>query len=598
MMNTKKVLKIGRSDFELFLKNNYYFVDKTKLIYDFYNNANDIVLIPRPRRFGKTLNLSMIEHFFDIQKSESRELFADFEISKHTAFCEEHQNKYPVINITLKDVKEENWEDCHESFKTLISRLYRTHDYLLTSDKLSDIDKDLINNIILEKANDKFFKFGLELLSGYLKKHFDKEVIILVDEYDAPIINAFNNTNPPIKSPDKENKTYYEKVIGFMQTFLGKAYKGNPNLEKGLLTGVMRVGKESIFSEWNNFDVFGVCSNYFSDSFGFTKDEIEKLLNDFNLPERIEEVKKWYNGYKFGKSDNIYNPWSIVNYISKYEDGFRPYWVNSGDYSLIKSRIIELGVQENVQSLIKGEAIEKELHDNFVFQDFETDNELLWTLLTDNGYLTQVEESDFGNHKLRIPNNEIKIVFTNVIQTWLKNEVKLTKELLINTTRHLINNRIKEFAQGFRRLVGDTFSYYDTADKIDKHSRLKTVRTEQIYHVYTLGLLSILKDDYIIKSNRESGEGRYDIMLIPCDKTANGIVIEIKSVAKQKESEKAEKFTERINKEINKALSQIEINKYYTELIENNIKPKKIIKLAIIFAGKEPFVNEFTVENE
>ncbi len=318
----EKKLKIGRSDFKLIVKNGYYFVDKTKLIYDFYNNENDILLIPRPKRFGKTLNLSMIEHFFDIQKPESQELFSDFKISKHKAFCEEHQNKYPVINISLKDIKEGNWEDCHESFKTLISQLYKAHNYLLNSDKLSDNDKKLINDIIAEKAKDKFFKFGLQFLSGYLYMHHEKEVIILVDEYDAPIINAFNNTNPPIKSPDKENKTYYEKVIAFMQTFLGKAYKGNPYLHKGMLTGVMRVGKESIFSEWNNFSVFGITSYCFSDSFGFTKDETKKILTDFNLPEKIAEVKKWYDGYKFGNIENIYNPWSIVNYISRYREGF------------------------------------------------------------------------------------------------------------------------------------------------------------------------------------------------------------------------------------------------------------------------------------
>ncbi len=218
-MTTKKTLRIGRSDFGKIVKNGHYFVDKTSLIYDFYHNINDILLIPRPKRFGKTLNLSMIEYFFDVRKPESKELFSEFEISKHRDFCERHQNKYPVINITLKDVKEKTWENCHESFKTLISRLYQTHDYLLNSDKLSDNEKQLINDIILEEAKDKFFKFGLEFLSRYLYKHHQKEVIILVDEYDAPIINAFNNTNPPIKSPDKENSTYYEQVIAFMQTF-------------------------------------------------------------------------------------------------------------------------------------------------------------------------------------------------------------------------------------------------------------------------------------------------------------------------------------------------------------------------------------------
>ncbi len=589
----KKALKIGSSNFRRIINDNGYIVDKTMLIKEFYDNSNYVLLIPRPRRFGKTLNLSMIEHFFDIQKPESKELFSEFEISKHKDFCEKHQNKYPVINVSLKDVKEKNWENCHESFKTLISRLYKTHDYLLNSDKLSDNEKELINDIILEKAKDKFVKFGLELLSEYLYTHHQKEVIILVDEYDAPIINAFNNTNPPIKSPNKENSTYYEQVIAFMQTFLGKAYKGNPYLKKGLLTGIMRVGKESIFSEWNNFDVFGIVVPYFSDSFGFTKEETEKILTYFNLENKREEVKKWYNGYKFGKTENIYNPWSIVNYIAKHEAGFKPYWVNSGNYSLIKSRISELGVQENVQVLVKGGIIEKELKENFVFQDFESNTELLWSLLTDNGYLTQVEESKYGNHKLKIPNSEVKIVFTDIILSWLNEEVKITRDLLISTSEHLINNRIKEFEKGFKLLVGDTFSYYDTAETTDKYGE-KIIRTEQVYHVYTLGLLSILKDDYIIKSNKESGEGRYDIMLIPHDKTAKGIVIEIKSTGKRKPKEEDSQFIDRINQEIDNALKQIEINKYYSELIENNIKAENIIKIAIIFAGKEPYIDAMT----
>ena len=278
-----------------------------------------------------------------------------------------------------------------------------------------------------------------------MHKYFEKEVIILVDEYDAPIINAFNNTDPPIKSPIKVNKTYYENVISFMQGFLGEAYKGNNSLKKGLLTGVMRVGRESIFSEWNNFDVFGITEPYYADTFGFTENETKELLIYFNLQDREEKIKKWYDGYKFGDKSNIYNPWLIVNYISKEKSGFKPYWVNSGDYSLIKSRIIEIGVKDNIQDLIEGKTIEKELKDNFVFHDFETNNELIWSLLTDNGYLTQVEKSDFGNHKLRIPNNEVKIVFKEIIMSWLNEEVKITRDLLINTARSLINNKIPEF---------------------------------------------------------------------------------------------------------------------------------------------------------
>ncbi len=590
-MKPKKTLKTGRSDFELIVKNNHYFVDKTMLIYEFYHNANDIVLIPRPKRFGKTLNLSMIEHFFDIQKLESAKLFSEFEIAKEKDFCKKHQNKYPVINISLKSIKETDWNNCLRKFKSIISDLYQKFKpILIKSDKLEKTEKQIFQNIISKKANEIEYKESLLKLSKFLQKHFKKKVVILVDEYDAPIISAFKYTPKPIKNFKTEKLTYYENVINFMQGFLGDAYKGNNDLHKGLLTGVMRVGRESIFSEWNNFDVFGITMPYFSDSFGFTRKETEKILTYFNLKDRINDIEKWYDGYKFGKIDNIFNPWSIVNYIAKSEAGFRPYWVNSGDYSLIKSRIIEIGVKDKIQDLIEGKTIEKQLKDNFVFQDFETDNELLWTLLTDNGYLTQIEKAKYGNYKLKIPNNEVRIVFTDIIMTWLNTELKITRDLLIKTAENLINNRINEFEIGFKQIVGDTLSYFDTAEKTDKTTKEKIIIHEQIYHVYTLGLLTILTDDFIIKSNRESGEGRYDIMLIPYDKSKNGIVIEIKQIKKQGIKEKKNKFYKRINTARQEALNQIEINQYYKEMIINNIKPENIIKLAIVFAGKEPYI--------
>ncbi len=247
-----------------------------------------------------------------------------------------------------------------------------------------------------------------------------------------------------------------------------------------------------------------------------------------------------------------------------------------------------------MQKLIEGNSIERELHDNFVFQDFETGSDLFWTLLTDNGYLTQAGKGDFGRYKLRIPNNEVKIVFTNIIKTWIDTEIKLDSNLLAKTAKDLITGNKIGFEQNFKKVVGDTLSYYDTAKKIDKRTKEKLITNEQIYHVYTLGLLTILKDDYIIKSNRESGEGRYDIILIPHDKNKNGVVIEIKSIKKRGSSEPENTFIKRVNEEIKQALNQIDRNRYYTELIENNIKSDNIIKLPIIFAGKEPYISSIT----
>jgi len=579
-MENKKTLKIGSSDFKRIVENNHYFVDKTALIYEFFTSSSYISLMPRPKRFGKTLNLSMIEHFFDINKKDSTKLFSQFEIAENKEFCETHQNKYPVINISLKEVKETTWENCLISFKNTIAKLYENFEFLLESDKIKDYRKKKIEEILTGTATETDYKSSLLDLCKYLKLHFDKDVIILVDEYDAPIINGFKHTPKPIKNKRGET-TYYENVINFMQTFLGSAFKGNNDLEKGLITGVMRVGRESIFSEWNNFSVYGITSNYFADKFGFTHQETEKILTYFGLQARIKDVEKWYDGYKIGDVAQIYNPWSIVNYIANIKDGFKPYWVNTSDDSIIKERITEPNVKGAILELLSKKTIVRTIKENFVFPDFENDTELLWTLLFHSGFLTQVKEISLYRYELKIPNYEIKFVFENIILEWLHHTYKFNQDLLITTSNHLINNNIADFETGFKQIIGDTVSYFDSKND-----------AEQIYHVYTLGLLAILSDDYIIKSNRESGDGRYDIVLIPRNIAQNGIVIEIKKIDGQLESEDFETFNKRINNQIDSALQQIERKKYYNELLAHKIELDKIIRVPIVFAGKEPFITK------
>ncbi len=562
-----KRLLIGNSDFEYLVSNNGYFIDKTMLIKEFYDSGNSVVVLPRPRRFGKTLNLSMIEYFFDTRKKEKPNLFSEYKISKEKTFCENHQNKYPVINITLKSIKAGNWKDCFEVIKSKVSALYQEHEYLKNSDKLNETERKKFNAIFSEEGTPSDYGFSLSNLSKYLKKYYGRKTIILIDEYDTPIISGYNNK-------------YYDDIITFMQVFLGEAFKGNDSLQKGLITGILRIAKESLFSEFNNPGVYTILDPYFDDKFGFTIQETKDVLKYFGIQNHFPEVSEWYNGYKFGNTDHIFNPWSIINYINRYKQGFKPYWVNTGSDPLIKKRIIEPGLDntyDDLQKLISGEALKKTLDENFVFSDLEGNKRLLWTLLTFSGYLTQTEKIDYETYMLKIPNFEIKTIFKNIIINWLENENKVQKELLEQTTQHLINNRIPQFEMGFKKIIGDTFSYFD-----------KMGMAENVYQAYFLGMLAIISDDYVIRSNRESGEGRYDILLIPHDKTKYGLVIEIKQIPKRGKKEPETDFNKRVNASLEEARKQIESNKYYQELTAHKIR--KIISLPLVFAGKEPFV--------
>ena len=572
-MTMLKQLNLGHSDFRDVIQNDNYFVDKSLLIEEILLAQKAVLLFPRPRRFGKTLNLSMLKYFFDKNGPENKKLFKDLKIWQTGNNIKQHCCKYPVIYLTLKDAKAETWEDCYELIVSEIVNLYSEHRYLLENNILYDNEKDIFNRILRKTASKIEYQESIKQLSAYLQRYHNEKVVILIDEYDTPIQSGY--------------KKFYNEVVPFMRNLLSGAFKDNSNLYKGIITGILRVSKESIFSGLNNLSVYSILDNQFSDKFGFTETEVKKIITDFKVETRYGLIKKWYNGYKFGKTEGIYNPWSILNYVLQPQDGFKTFWTNTSANELIKNEIKKKdadNIRQEILKLINNEAIVKDIEENFVFTDLDTPKEILWTLLTYSGYLTIKNKISRKEHEILIPNYEIKTVFQDTILEWIQTDIKIIKSLLQDTANYLINNQIIEFEKGFKQIIGDTFSYFDTAKN-----------NEYVYQSYILGLLAIIGDDYIIKSNKESGEGRYDIMLIPIVNQHNGVdqhgvVIEIKQIEKQKDKEGNAVFFNRINETIKLALSQINKNKYYKELIDNKINVDKIIKIPIIFAGKEPYI--------
>jgi len=560
-----KRLDIGNSNFKNIIENNNYYIDKSLLIREIIEAQKQVVLLPRPRRFGKTLNLSMLRYYFDIMQPENEKLFTNLKIWQTEEEIKQKRGKYPVIYLSFKDAKSNTWEETYEYIVNEIVKVYLQNKYLFQDDTLDDVEKQTFNDIITKKATKSVYGDSIKALSNYLARFHKENVVILVDEYDTPIQAGY--------------KKFYDEVISFMRSLLSGAFKDNDFLYKGVITGILRVSRESIFTGLNNITVHTILDYDFADKFGFTEEETKQLLHDFNVPIDYEQVKKWYDGYKIGEQTDLYNPWSILNFATRYREGFKPFWVNTSSDELLKERLKERNAdftRTQLLKLINNETIEKDIEENFVFPDLDTDKELLWTLLTFSGYLTIENKIDINTYNLKIPNYEIKYVFKNIIIKWLSVDIKIRKTLLEETTHHLINNQIDKFEKGFKQIIGDTFSYFDTKSE-----------PENIYQSYVLGLLAIIGDDYIIKSNRESGEGRYDIMLIPHDKSRFGIVIEIKQI-ERKDNEEDSNFSKRINRKLKEAANQIENNKYYKELIDNKID--NIIKLPIVFAGKEPFV--------
>jgi hypothetical protein len=577
----KKIIPIGVSDFKKVIEGNYFFIDKSLIIKEFINNGADIILTPRPRRFGKTLNLSMLKYFFDIKMKQ------DFENSKLEIRCKnseqidievEHkftnirmlfnglniakeedimklQGKYPTIFLTFKNEKYQCYEDFKDGITLLLSNLYKEHDYLLESDKLSLLDKKEYKDMMSRNVSIAYLSNAISMLMGYMNKHYGEKVMLFIDEYDVPIQEAYI-------------KGYYNEMIALIRTMLTSALKDNPYVQKALITGILRVAKESIFSGLNNLEVDTILGYNFNDKFGFTQEEVNNLLQYYDASTELDKIKEWYNGHVFG-GQVIYNPWSVLNYLKRRNEGFMPYWINSSSNDLIKKLLVKgnQAMKLELESLIKGKSIRKSIDDNIVMAEVEDSNENVWSFLLMSGYLKAVKTENIEgilHCELEIPNKEVSIFYNGLIKKWFSETLTSQKyELMLST---LITGNIKIFAGLFKDFVINNVSYFDVSGK----------EPEKVYHAFVLGMLVSLSDNYNVKSNKESGYGRYDVMIIPKDISKIGIIIEFKKID--------DFLDDTIEEATRDALKQIEDKKYETELLENGIK--NIIKLAIIFKGK------------
>ena len=556
-----KKIALGESDFRSIIENNEYFVDKSLLIKEIFEDSSRIILIPRPRRFGKTLNLSMIRYFVERCDEDRRYLFNNLLIEKEKDIMK-RQGIYPTIYLTFKDEKHDKFEDFQMKLAFFVSEIYKKHYYLYES-LTFQVDKDYFDKIINKVSTKAELEMSLKNLSKYLYDYYGEKIIILIDEYDTPIQHSYFSG-------------IYDDTIAFMRNFLSNTLKDNIYLEKALLTGILRVARESIFSGLNNLDVYSILKEGYSDKFGFTEVEIEKMLNDFNIVKEKDEFKRWYNGYLFGNTV-IYNPWSTLSYLKDKNEYFMPYWVNTSENKIIKTILSKGsdGLKKSFEELLKGNTIETTIDENIIMADIEANENNVWSFLLLSGYLKVVDKirkEDEIYYEVAIPNVEVKHMYNKIIKDWASESYVSSEynEML----KALINFDYEVFEEIFIDYVEKSLSYFDVSGE----------EPERVYHGFVLGMLVALNNTHYVLSNRESGYGRYDVMVIPKDITKPGIIIEFKRARKNNKKT--------IEQLIEEAKTQIEDKKYETELLSRGITDIK--KLVIVFKGKEVSVNNVT----
>ena len=562
-----KVISIGNQSFESMRERDNFYVDKTSFIKEWWENEDIVTLITRPRRFGKTLNMNMLECFFSNKYKDRGDLFEGLDIWKEEKYCK-LQGTYPVIFLSFADVKQNNYEETIQKIKKIIFDIYQKYDFLKDWEGLTDKEKTAFRNIDCFMS-DIVAQGAIKDLSDYLSRYYGKKVIILLDEYDTPMQEAYVNG-------------YWKELVAFTRSLFNATFKTNPYLERAIMTGITRVSKESIFSDLNNLVVVTTTSNQYETAFGFTEEEVFNALDEQGLSEKKQEVKSWYDGFTFGDSRDIYNPWSIINYL-KYKK-FTTYWADSSSNGLINN-LIQKGspyIKTMLETLIRGEKINVIIDEQIVFSELDYSEDAVWSLMLASGYLKVISSEELNlvresenEYELAITNREILFMFRKMILRWFTPAKRETNEFI----KALINGDVESMNAYMNKVTLKTISYFDSGNSPSDEE------PERFFHGLVLGLMVDQTENYIITSNRESGYGRYDIMLEPIEKSNENlqcIVIEFKVINPKKEKT--------LEETVEAALKQIEDKGYDAELIKRGVKKENIHHYGFAFKGKKVLI--------
>ena len=560
-----KNVAIGVQDFETLIQNDYFYVDKTHFIKEWWDCGDSVTLITRPRRFGKTLTMSMVEQFFSVKYASRGDLFEGLFIWQEEKY-RKIQGTYPVISLSFANIKEKNYEMTRYKICQLLVNLYAEHSYLTEGELLKPTEKAFFNRVSID-MNDADATLALYQLSNYLCRYYGKKVIILLDEYDTPMQEAYVDG-------------YWEELVAFTRSLFNSTFKTNPWLERGIMTGITRISKESIFSDLNNLEVVTTTSNKYADVFGFTEQEVFAAMDVFGRTEK-EKVKYWYDGFVFGELRDIYNPWSILNYLDK--GVLTSYWANTSSNSLVGKLVREgnHNIKEKFEKLLRGERIKTEIDEQIVYNQLNGSEKAVWSFLLASGYLKVVSYEKYDGfsaiqrpkYELELTNLEVKLMFQSMIQNWFS-EAEVEYNDFIKA---LLAGDKKAMNVYMKRVALATFSYFDTGKNPSRAEE-----PERFYHGFVLGLMVELADKYVIQSNRESGFGRYDVMLEPRHAKDDAIILEFKVHDEEDE--------ETLRDTVQEALKQIEERNYAAALEAKGVPSEKIRKYGFAFEGKKVLI--------